>query len=150
MLMIAGCSNTQPEEAPQSAIDPHLPEPESVHEPQLEDDMSEEDMLEGTRSVSEMGEEMYRLGQQSVILEMETEKAQKQALELYQVVVFMDCLERQTGGRVDGEKMERLVLRDSKEARACKAKISTMSPEEIAKAGERIVKEQKDEREPQD
>jgi len=84
----------------------------------------------------ELGESMYELGR-------ETERIYQELDPMAKTVVFMDCLEEQTGKDVRGPDIERHIKRNSKESQACRKKLVAMSDDDIRQYAMKRVEDAK-------
>ena len=88
------------------------------------------------RGIVEVSESMYELGR-------ETERLYQELDPMAKTVVFMECLEEQTGKPMRGPDLERHIRRNTKESQACRKRLIAMSDDEIREHAMKRVEESK-------
>ena len=101
---------------------PELPEPPEP-EPPSRTGLYNKPKVE--QSPAELGRQMFQLGRDQYI-------AEEQLAGAFAAVIFLQCLERLTGGKVDGKIMERHIRRNTLESRTCKKEYGSMTKDQIA------------------
>ena len=94
---------------------------------------------EPERGIVEVADSMYELGR-------ETERLYQELDPMAKTVVFMECLEEQTGKHMRGPDLERHIKRNSKESQACRKRLVAMSDDEIRQHAMKRVEESKAEK----
>ncbi len=76
------------------------------------------------RPKSEIAQDLLRLGREQYI-------AEQKLSDMYSVVFVLECLERRTGKRVDGDLMEWHIRRNTKAWRECRKDFQSMDPKQL-------------------